>query len=59
MKKRNLKNLGLQKITISNLDANRIKAGEAASHTLWNTIIVCVTRWTNEDCPSLTCPNEK
>jgi len=58
MKKRTLKNLDLKKTTVSNLDENRIKAGKAASNTLWNSIIICVTRWTREDCPSLTCPQE-
>lgn len=55
MKKRSLKNLGLKKTTISNFDANHMIGGKEDSSTLWNSIIVCVTRWTREDCPSLTC----
>ncbi|WP_298423164.1 hypothetical protein [uncultured Kordia sp.] len=58
MKKRSLKSLSLKKTTVSNLDTNAVQGGKAASRTLWNSIIVCVTRWTNEDCPSLTCPEE-
>lgn len=58
MKKRSLKNLSLKKTTVSKLDTDTVQGGKAASNTLWNSIIVCVTRWTREDCPSLTCPQE-
>lgn len=58
MKKRSIKSLSLKKTTVSKLETGNVQGGKAASHTLWHSIIVCVTRWTNEDCPSLTCPEE-
>ncbi|QHI39162.1 hypothetical protein IMCC3317_45640 [Kordia antarctica] len=56
MKKRSLKNLSLKKTTVSNLETGNLQGGKAASKTLWHSIIVCVTRWTNEDCESMQCP---
>jgi hypothetical protein len=56
MKKRSIKSLSLKKTTVSKLDENTLQGGKAASATLWNSIIVCVTRWTNEDCESMRCP---
>ncbi|QHI38978.1 hypothetical protein IMCC3317_43780 [Kordia antarctica] len=51
MKKRNLKNLNLNKKSISNLSKNEVKAGAAASvPTL--TVLSC---WSCLSCPSLTC----
>jgi hypothetical protein len=58
MKKRSIKSLSLKKTTVSKLETGNAQGGKAASQTLWNSIIICVTRWTNEDCPSLTCPQE-
>ncbi|MGH1386677.1 hypothetical protein [Kordia sp.] len=58
MKKRSIKSLSLKKTTVSKLETGNVQGGEAASRTLWNSIIICVTRWTREDCPSLTCPEE-
>ncbi|MCH2196563.1 hypothetical protein [Kordia sp.] len=58
MKKRSIKSLSLKKTTVSKLDTNTLQGGKEASRTLWHSIIICVTRITNEDCPSLTCPQE-
>lgn len=50
MKKRNLKNLNLNKKSISNLSKKEVKAGVAASITL--TAISC---WSCLSCPTIDC----
>ncbi|QHI38977.1 hypothetical protein IMCC3317_43770 [Kordia antarctica] len=45
MKKRNLKNLNLNKKSISNLSKNEIKGGT----------VLTAFCWSNLSCPSLTC----
>jgi hypothetical protein len=59
MKKRTLKSLSLKKTTISKLETNTLQGGKAVSiQTLWQSIIICTYKITNEQCPSLTCPQE-
>ncbi|WP_298517729.1 class I lanthipeptide [uncultured Kordia sp.] len=59
MKKRSIKNLSLKKTTVSKLDSDQVQGGKAASITLWNSLLICVTEITKGYCPSLTCPNEE